>query len=415
MRVNLKPPKLEKPVKIKSVVLFILPCLIALSSCIAPSMVPNGQGASSPTPTAPSTAKAAGILPAAPPPFSTADWKTDFTKRSIDWEEVLSGGPPKDGIPAIDKPTFESVAAASERLVEQSPVLFFAHGRVARAYPLEILIWHEIVNDVVDGQPVTVTFCPLCNASIVFDRQVGDRTLDFGTTGKLRKSDLIMYDRQTETWWQQALGEAIAGELTGTRLNFLPSQVMSFGDFAAEFPAGEVLAIPAEFSRSYGQNPYTGYDSTARPFLYDGELDARLPATERVVGISIGDAAKAYAFSDLAKQGVVNDEIVGTAIVIFFKKGVSSALDTALINQGRDVGGTVVFDRQLDNQVLTFTASEDGTFNDTETDSTWNIIGAAIAGPLAGKQLTRVVAFDHFWFAWQAFYPQTEIFTVAPQ
>lgn len=351
------------------------------------------------------------LLPSKPPPFSTAGWTTDFTKYSVDWDEILSGGPPKDGIPSIDQPTFESVEAASERLAKQSPVLFFAHGHVARAYPLEILIWHEIVNDVVDGQPVTITFCPLCNASIVFDRQVGDRTLDFGTTGKLRKSDLIMYDRQTESWWQQALGEAIAGELTGTKLNFLPSQVMSFGDFAAEFPAGEVLAIPAEFSRSYGQNPYTGYDSTARPFLYDGELDARLPATERVVGISLNDNAKAYAFSDLAKQGVVNDEIAATPIVIFFKGGVSSALDTSLINQGRDVGGTVVFDRQLDSQVLTFEVMADGTFSDAETGSTWNIIGEAIAGPLAGKQLTRVVAFDHFWFAWQAFYPQTEIFT----
>ena len=388
--------------KIKPVVFFILSCLLILAGCIMPATAPAESGA-------PAGQATVGLLPSEPPPFDTTGWKTDFTKRSIDWEEVLSGGPPKDGIPAIGEPTFETVAAASERLAKQSPVLFFAHGSVARAYPLEILIWHEIVNDVVDGQPVAVTFCPLCNASIVFDRQVDDRTLDFGTTGKLRKSDLIMYDRQTETWWQQALGEAIAGELTGTRLDFLPSQVMSFGDFAAEFPDGEVLAIPAEFSRSYGQNPYTGYDSTDRPFLYDGVLDARLPATERVVGISLNDNAKAYAFSTLAQQGVVNDEIGGTPLVIFFKGGVSSALDTPLINQGRDVGGTVVFDRQLDNQVLTFEAMADGTFNDTETGSTWNIIGEAIAGPLAGNQLTRVVAFDHFWFAWQAFYPQTEL------
>ena len=397
-----------EPMKIKSVVFFILSCLLILAGCIMPAAGPAESSASAGQATV-------GLLPSEPPPFSTTGWQTDFTKRSIEWDEVLSGGPPKDGIPSIDQPTFESVAAAGERLASQSPVLFFAHGSVTRAYPLEILIWHEIVNDVVDGQPVAVTFCPLCNASIVFDRQVGDRTLDFGTTGKLRKSDLIMYDRQTETWWQQALGEAIAGELTGTRLDFLPSQVMSFGDFAAEFPDGEVLAIPAEFSRSYGQNPYTGYDSTARPFLYDGVLDARLPATERVVGISLNDNAKAYAFSTLAQQGVVNDELAGTPIVIFFKKGVSSALDTSLINQGRDVGGTVVFGRQLDSQVLTFEAMADGTFNDPETGSTWNIIGEAIAGPLAGKQLTRFIAFDHFWFAWQAFYPQTEIFTVDAQ
>ena len=388
--------------KRKPITLYLLLCLIVLVGCIAPpsALVEGGAPA----------AATVGSLPSEPPPFSTTGWITDFTKRSIAWDEVLSGGPPKDGIPAIDQPTFESVEAAGERLAGQSPVLFFAHGAVTRAYPLDILIWHEIVNDVVDGLPVAVTFCPLCNASIVFDRQVGDRTLDFGTTGKLRKSDLIMYDRQTESWWQQALGEAIVGEFTGTRLTFLASQVMSFGDFAAEFPTGEVLAIPAEFNRSYGQNPYTGYDSTAQPFLYDGELDGRLPATERVVGITLGDVAKAYPFTTLTKYRVANDAIADTPVVIFFKRGVSSALDTALIDQGRDVGSTVVFDRRLDEQVLTFESLENGTFTDTETGSTWNIIGEAIDGPLAGKQLIRVVAFDHFWFAWRAFFPETEIF-----
>lgn len=396
--------------KINNALCCMLSCLILLAGCIVPPKPPVEAGAA-PVDSAGQTA--AGLLPSAPPPFSTSGWQTDFTKRSIEWAEVLSGGPPKDGIPAVDHPTFESIEAAGERLVEQSPVLFFAHGNVARAYPLEILIWHEIVNDEVDGLPVAVTFCPLCNASIVFDRRVGEQTLDFGTTGKLRKSDLIMYDRQTESWWQQALGEAIAGEFTGTRLTFLASQVMSFGDFATEFPEGEVLAIPTEFSRSYGQNPYIGYDSTARPFLYDGELDARLPATERVVGINLGDVARAYAFAHLAEQGVLNDTLAGTPVAIFFKGGVSSALDTGRIDQGRDVGSTVVFDRRLDNQVLTFATLENGTFKDVETGSTWNFIGVALDGPLAGKQLTRIVAFDHFWFAWHAFFPQTELFTSA--
>ena len=401
--------------KIKPILFFILTYLIVLAGCIAPS-APGGQDAPSTAPNGTASGQTAtGLLPSAPPPFSATDWKTDFTKHSIDWNEILSGGPPKDGIPSIDQPTFESVETAGERLVEQSPVIFFAHGRVTRAYPLEILIWHEIVNDVVDGQPVAVTFCPLCNASIVFDRQVGDRTLDFGTTGKLRKSDLIMYDRQTESWWQQALGEAIAGEFTGTRLTFLASQVMSFGDFAAAFPDGEVLAIPAAGGRSYGRNPYEGYDSTARPFLYEGALDARLPATERVVGIQLSDVARAYPFATLTKHGVVNDDLADTPIVIFFKRGVSSALDTARIDQGRDVGSTVVFDRRLDNQMLTFAVLENGIFTDSETGSTWNILGEALDGPLAGKQLTQVVAFDHFWFAWQAFFPETEIFTFDAQ
>jgi hypothetical protein len=399
--------------KANAVVLFMLTGLFALVGCIVP---PTAVEQRTPTvaPTAASTGEAATLLlPSEPPPFSITGWETDFTKRTIAWDEVLSGGPPKDGIPAIDAPTFESVAAAGERLAEKTPVIFFAHGNVTRAYPLEILIWHEIVNDVVDGLPVAVTFCPLCNASIVFDRQVGDRILDFGTTGKLRKSDLIMYDRQTESWWQQALGEAIVGEFTGTRLNFLASQVMSFGDFATEFPDGEVLAIPAGFSRSYGRNPYEGYDSTDRPFLYDGALDTRLPATERVVGVQVGDVARAYAFSAVADLGVVNDELAEQAVVIFFKSGVSSALDASRIDEGRDVGSTVVFDRRLDGQVLTFEALDNGIVKDAETGSSWNILGEALDGPLAGKQLNQVVAFDHFWFAWQAFYPETEIFSFA--
>lgn len=395
--------------KSKTVVFFILSCLLVLAGCIVPPAAPVEPGAAAAPATSAGQATAI-LLPVTPPPFSITGWETDFTKRTVEWDEVLSGGPPKDGIPAIDQPTFESVAAAGERLGEKTPVIFFAHGSVTRAYPLEILIWHEIVNDEVDGLPVAVTFCPLCNASIVFDRRVGEQILNFGTTGKLRKSDLIMYDRQTESWWQQALGEAIAGEFTGTRLTFLASQVMSFGDFAAEFPDGEVLAIPTGFSRAYGRNPYEGYDSTDRPFLYDGELDTRLPATERVVGINVGDVARAYAFSDVAELGVVNDELAEQAVVIFFKDGVSSALDAALIDEGRDVGSTVVFDRRLDDQVLTFEALENGSFLDTETGSTWNILGEALDGPLAGKQLTQVVAFDHFWFAWQAFFPETELF-----
>ena len=178
---------------------------------------------------------------------------------------------------------FESLDAAAAWLSAQDPVIVFAANGDARAYPLAILIWHEIVNDSVGGQPVAVTFCPLCNASIVFDRTFAGDVLDFGTTGKLRNSDLIMYDRQTETWWQQFTGQGIVGKHAGEQLDFLASQVISFADFAAEFPDGQVLARPP-VNRSYGANPYTGYDSSTEPFLFRGELDTRLPATERIAG-----------------------------------------------------------------------------------------------------------------------------------
>jgi hypothetical protein len=346
-----------------------------------------------------------------PPPFDPFDWRTDFSIRSVEWSEILSGGPPKDGIPAIDDPQFESIAAAAEWLTDRDPVIFFAHNGVERAYPLSILIWHEIVNDVVGDKPVAVTFCPLCNASIVFDRVFEGEILDFGTTGRLRNSDLIMYDRLTETWWQQFTGEAIIGEWTGGQLRFLPSQVISFADFVAEHPNGEVLARPSGRSaRSYGRNPYVGYDSTAQPFLFTGEIDDRLPAVERVVGLTTPTTALAYPWTTVAAAQVVEDEFDGAPIVIFHKEGRASALDTSTIADGRDIGTVGVFDRRLDGRTLTFTAAGDGLFTDAETGSTWNILGEAVDGPRAGAMLTPVLHFDHFWFAWAAFFPETDVY-----
>ncbi|MCO5213625.1 MAG: DUF3179 domain-containing protein [Caldilinea sp.] len=369
-----------------------------------------------PTPTVPPAATATAatgdvLLPASTPPFDTAGWQTDFTRRTVAWEEIRSGGPPKDGIPAIDAPAFEAVSAAATWLSERDPVILFQAGDDVRAYPLAILIWHEIVNDVVGGQPVAVTFCPLCNASIVFDRTFEGEVLDFGTTGNLRNSDLIMYDRQSETWWQQFSGEGIVGTHAGRRLAFIPSQVIRFGDFAERFPEGRVLARPESIARSYGANPYVGYDSRdGRPFLFDGTLDERLPGTERVADIAVDGTARAYPFTVAAAQGAINDEVAGTPIVVFHKPGTASALDSGAIAEGRDVGSVAVYARTLDGQVLTFAANGDGTFTDAETSSTWTILGEAVAGPRQGEQLRQVLAFDHFWFAWAAFHPGTEIY-----
>ena len=350
------------------------------------------------------------LLPLELPPFDTIGWSTDFTKRIVEWDEIMSGGPPKDGIISVDEPAFESVAAAAEWLTARDPVIFFAHNGDVRAYPLAILIWHEIVNDEVGGMPVAVTFCPLCNASIVFDATIDGQAHEFGTTGRLRNSDLVMYDRVTESWWQQFTGQALVGEYVGRQLDFVPSQVISFGDFAAEFPEGQVLQRPS-FNRSYGANPYASYDSTdGRPFLFTGELDTRLPATERVVGVELDGEVMAYPFSAVAEQSVVNDTLAGTPIAVMHKAGTASALDSRTINEGRDVGSVAVFRRKLDEQTLTFSANADGSFMDAETGSTWNILGEATAGELKGSQLERVLSFDHFWFAWSAFYPETGLY-----
>lgn len=394
----------------------ILVAASIVSACVALTPVAPEAVSTLPQSSAPDDADAiaqdgesGALLPPSAPPFSTSGWKTDFTRRTVAWEDIISGGPPKDGIPAINAPMFESVTAAAGWLSARDPVILFAESGEVRAYPLAILIWHEIVNDVVGGRPVAVTFCPLCNASIVFDRTFDGALLDFGTTGKLRNSDLIMYDRQTETWWQQFTGQGIVGQYAGEQLAFLPSQVISFADFAAEFPDGQVLARPT-FPRSYGANPYAGYDSSPRPFLFRGQVDDRLPATERIAGVALPGLVKAYPFSLAAQAGAIHDEAGGLPLVVLHKAGTASALDANAISEGRDVGSVAVFDRRLDGRTLTFVANGDGTYTDRETGSTWNILGVAVAGELSGAQLTQLLAFDHFWFAWAAFHPETELY-----
>ena len=213
-------------------------------------------------------AKAAGQQDA---PFSTDGWKTDFSKRSVPLEEILSGGPPKDGIPPIDDPKFVSVGDADDWMGDREPIVVFEHQGLVRGYPWQILMWHEIANDVVNGQPVTITYCPLCNTAIAFDRRLGDRVLDFGTTGRLRHSDLVMYDRQTESWWQQAVGEAIVGELTGKKLQFLLAPTISWRDFKRQYQPRLSRGRPHHLS-----SPGTVYGNAGR-FAVAGASAADLP------------------------------------------------------------------------------------------------------------------------------------------
>ena len=215
------------------------------------------------------------------------DWRrewphTDFARHSVNYDEILSGGPPKDGIPAIDRPSFHPVGDIGD-VAPQEPVISVRIGGEARAYPLRILIWHEIVNDTVGGTPIGVTWCPLCNSSVVFDRRVGGRTLSFGTTGKLRNSDLVMYDRETESWWQQFSGECIVGALLGAQLNLLPDRVESVERFRARFPRGQILVPPDPEGRSYGHNPYTG---TTVPITRSSTADRPRTRLRRSLGLS---------------------------------------------------------------------------------------------------------------------------------
>lgn len=338
-------------------------------------------------------------------------WKTDFTRYAVPYSEIRRGGPPRDGITPIDSPVFESADEASAYLADHEPVLSVELGGEARAYPLAVLIWHEIVNDELGGVPITVTYCPLCNTAIVFDRRVGnaERVLDFGTTGYLRHSDMVMWDRQTESWWQQITGEAIVGEYTGTRLDFLPATLVSWQDFRDTFSRGSVLSRDTGYTHNYSRPPYAGYDSKdGRPFMFRGELDDRLPPTERVVGLNIGDAAVAYPFTLFESYPVVNDSIDGKNIAIFYSPDTQSVFLGMFASESPVVGSTGVYDPNLNGRRLTF-KSQDGSIVDEQTGSVWNIFGEATGGPLEGSALRPIIHANHFWFAWRAFYPDTMI------
>ena len=261
-------------------------------------------------------------------------WKTDFSRKSVKFSEILPGGPAKDGIPSIDDPIFES-PKDNKTLSDIEPVIQLVMGGEARAYPLRILTWHEIVNDVIAGIPVAVTYCPLCNASIVFDRRVDGEVLEFGTTGKLRNSDLVMYDRGSESWWQQFTGEAIAGIHTGKELTMLPVRVVSFTEFARNYPEGKVL-VPNPLSRSrYGQNPYVNYDSRNAPYtLYTGSLPTDINPMARLVVIRDKGKPRAITMAKLRMEGAAK---LGDVDLVW-TKGVASALDNIQIAKGRDVG-----------------------------------------------------------------------------
>ena len=341
----------------------------------------------------------------------TDRWNTNWSFRTISTGELLSGGPPRDGIPSIDDPQFVSSAEAEEWLAGNEPVIAVEFNGDARAYPLQILTWHEIVNDTVGDVPIIVTFCPLCNSAIVFERIVNGEPVEFGTSGLLRNSDLVMYDRRTETLWQQFTGEGLIGDRAGTVLTFLPSAIISFDDFRAAHPDGVILSRDTGFARDYGRNPYAGYDTIgSTPFLFRGDLDDRLPAVARVVTVSLPNGIDvAYPLQVLFDEGVINDVQGEQNLVIFHVGGTASALGAAVIADAEDVGATGVFDPVLDGQLLTF-RKEGETILDNETGSTWNIVGQAIEGELAGQQLTRIVHADHFWFSWAAFRPDTIIY-----
>ena len=344
-------------------------------------------------------------------------WDTDIKSSIIPLNELMALLP-RDKIKPIDEPQFYNVEVGATFFSEKEPVIAVAHNGMAKAYPLSILLAHEIVNDEISGLKIAATFCPLCYSALVFNRTFtykGEtRELTFGTSGMLRNSDLVMWDRQTESWWQQFTGQGLVGFYSGALLEIVNSELIPFGKFRELYPEGQVLAPPKDYAYEYGTNPYVDYDENQeeQPFLYKNTPDSRLPATERVIGIYGDNGVKAYPWTSIQKEKVINDVFENENVVLFYSEGMVSVVDEAVISESRDIGSVSVFSPVVGKKTLVFETNINGTFKDTETESVWDNLGKCVEGKYKGKTLQPIIHGQHFAFAWFEFYPNTELYDV---
>ncbi|MBC8283085.1 MAG: DUF3179 domain-containing protein [Nitrospinae bacterium] len=282
----------------------------------------------------------------------------DYSKHSIPIDEISDGGPGKDGIPSIDNPRFLTVEEADSSLMQNTDrILGFIHNDQARAYPIKILNWHEIVNDQVGGKNVVVTFCPLCGTGMVFDAHIKTQNLKFGVSGLLYQSDMLLYDHQTESLWSQIKSEAVTGPMTGTRLKLLASTHTDWGAWKKKHPKTLVMSDNTGFRRPYDRDPYQGYESNSRLMFDVSTRNSKYHPKEMVIGVEVDGRAKAYPYSELSKvRSPIKDTFNKTSLQIFYDRNIK----TAVIRNSKN------------------------------------------------KELPSVVG---FWFAWYAFHPETKIFT----
>ena len=320
--------------------------------------------------------------------------ETNGVKHLIPLDKIKGGGPPKDGIPSIDDPVFAGVRDSQFMSDSDTVIGLYINGE-ARAYPLFILVWHEIVNDTVGGVPVAVTYCPLCYTNQVFERVIDGQEVEFGTSGKLYNSNLLMYDRLTDSYWSQALGLAVKGDLTGHELDLVPFDVITWNDWKELYPDTLVLTTDTGHIRSYATDPYGNYYTEPRIMFPVEHSDDRLHPKEIILGFEDDGVYKAFRQSDAESHVVIND-IVGN----------SSVLVVSLYSENARA-----FDRTIDGKILSFEydADSDKIF-DTLTNSEWNYEGLAVSGDYAGVQLQRIAYSPGFWFEWVAFHPDTLVF-----
>ena len=316
-------------------------------------------------------------------------------KHIVPLDQIVSGGPPPDGIPSIDNPKFLSVADANKFLKDSDLVLGITINGQTKAYPLLILVWHEIVNDKVGGVPVAVTYCPLCFTTQVFNRTISGNVVEFGTSGKLYNNNLVMYDRLSGSLWSQALGEGIVGTHAGESLKRFPFDLAYWKDWKQLYPNSVVLSTDTGFTRPYGVDPYGDYYTSDQLFFPISNLDKRLGLKEMVVGLDNEGQYKAYVLNQIESSKIINDKVGNKSIVLF-------SLYPRMIRAYSPIINSKALDFQYNastNKII-----------DKQTGSEWNFDGLAVNGQLKGKQLTRLPFDEGFWFSWSAFHPQTRIY-----
>ena len=325
-------------------------------------------------------------------PASMMIMETNGVKHSIPLDRIKGGGPPKDGIPSIDNPVFVEIQN-SDFMSDSDTVIGLEINGEAKAYPIFILVWHEIVNDRVGDVPVSVTYCPLCYTNQVFERIIDGREVEFGTSGKLYNSNLLMYDRFTESYWSQALGIAVKGELTGYRLNLIPFDVITWGDWKKLHPDTLVLTTDTGYIRSYATDPYGNYYTEPRIMFPVEHKDDRLNPKEIIIGFNQDDVYKAYKQDDIESKILINDFVGDTPVML-----------VSLFSEN-----SRAFERTVNGNTLDF-VYDDGKILDMQTNSEWNYDGLSVSGENVGMQLKRMPIEPGFWFEWVAFHPQTLVY-----
>lgn len=318
--------------------------------------------------------------------------ETNGVKHLIPLDKIRGGGPPKDGIPSIDNPIFTNVQN-SHFMSNSDTVIGLKINGETKAYPLFILVWHEIVNDRVGDVPVSVTYCPLCYTNQVFERIIDGVEVEFGTSGKLYNSNLLMYDRFTDSYWSQALGIAVKGELSGYQLKIIPFDVITWGDWKTIHPETLVLTTDTGYIRSYATDPYGSYYTEPQIIFPVEHSDDRMHPKEIILGFHQNNTYKAFKQSDIETNVVVNDYIGDVPLML-----------VSLFPQN-----SRAFERNIDDIVLDFIFSNNKIL-DSQTNSEWNYDGMAISGQYDGTQLERMPIEPGFWFEWVAFHPETLVF-----